>query len=186
MVPPLKKPRLDEPQLFYLGTSGLDALADGRIKHGESVLPFHSQILAAQSSVLRDMFCSLRTTKGSAAEAQMIEASMILIAAILLSCLLLAIITCSSPTWPACKPVALLQLETPFKDFTLEEVIWFLGFVYHVTEATAANFRSAAEHAIGVICLAHSLDVSGPLMSAADEYVRARLQVSRQRWSGCH
>ncbi|KAL4858001.1 hypothetical protein ACK3TF_001964 [Chlorella vulgaris] len=135
MVPPFKKPRLDEPQLFYLGTSGLDELADGRIKHGEVVLPFHSQVLATQSSVLRDLFRSLCTTKDPAIGAEMIE------------------------------------LETPFKDFALEEVIFFLRFVYHTIDATAANFELAAAHAPGVIRLAHSLDVSGLLMAAADEYV---------------
>jgi hypothetical protein len=78
MVPPFKKPRLDEPQLFYLGTSGLDELADGRIKHGEVVLPFHSQVLATQSSVLRDLFRSLRTTKDPAVGAEMIEVGVML------------------------------------------------------------------------------------------------------------
>ncbi|KAI3436692.1 hypothetical protein D9Q98_006107 [Chlorella vulgaris] len=139
MVPPFKKPRLDEPQLFYLGTSGLDELADGRIKHGEVVLPFHSQVLATQSSVLRDLFRSLRTTKDPAVGAEMIE------------------------------------LETPFKDFALEEVIFFLRFVYHTIDATAANFELAAAHAPGVIRLAHSLDVSGLLMAAADEYVGSEM-----------
>ncbi|KAL4858021.1 hypothetical protein ACK3TF_001975 [Chlorella vulgaris] len=135
MVPLLSELHIEEPQRFYLGTSGLDELADGRIKHGEVVLPFHSQIVAAQSSVLRDLFRSLRTAEDSAAQAGMIE------------------------------------LETPFKDFGLEEVLFFLRFVYHGTDATPANFKSAAAHAPGIIRLAHSLDVSGPLLAAADEFV---------------
>jgi hypothetical protein len=78
MVPAFTELNMEEPQQFYLGTSGLDELADGRIKHGEAVLPFHSQVLATQSSVFRDLFRSLRTTGESAAQAGMIEVGMLL------------------------------------------------------------------------------------------------------------
>lgn len=78
MVPLLSELHIEEPQRFYLGSSGLDELANGRIKLGEVVLPFHSQIVAAQSSVLRDLFRSLRTAEDSAAQAGMIEVGTLL------------------------------------------------------------------------------------------------------------
>ncbi|KAL4857924.1 hypothetical protein ACK3TF_001899 [Chlorella vulgaris] len=105
MMPPFTELCMEEPQLFHLGSSGLDELADGRIKHGKVVLPFHSQILAAQSSVLRDL------------------------------------------------------LKTPFKDFALAEVVYFLRLIYRTTDATAANLKCAAAYAPGIIRLAHSLDL---------------------------
>jgi hypothetical protein len=93
----------------------------------------------------------------------------------LLSCLLLAI-TCQH-TQLTCVQICrtLLQLETPFKDFTLEEVIFFLRFVYHTIDATAANFKLASAHAPGIIRLAHSLNVAGPLMAAADKFIGRKM-----------
>lgn len=69
----------------------------------------------------------------------------------------------------------LLQLETPFKDFTLEEVVYFLWFVYCTIDATAANFRLASAHAPGVIRLAHFLSVAGPLMAAANKFIGKKM-----------
>lgn len=77
-----------------------------------------------------------------------------------------------------CKSVCksgVLQLESPFHDFSLEEVLYFLRFVYQFTDANPTNLKAAAAHVPGIIRLAHSLDVSGPLMSAADEYVGSEM-----------
>ena len=60
---------LDEasPQGFYLPDSGLEELADCFAVVGGTRLPLHSQVLGAQSAVLRDLFRS-RKEGGVAAE----------------------------------------------------------------------------------------------------------------------
>jgi len=49
------------PAAFYLGETGMEDLADVAIKHGKLELPAHSQVLAMNSAVLRDLFRSLRS-----------------------------------------------------------------------------------------------------------------------------
>ncbi|KAL4458350.1 hypothetical protein ABPG75_013215 [Micractinium tetrahymenae] len=54
----------EDPAPFYLGDPGLAELADVTIKHSGLALPAHSQLLAVQSSVLRDLFRSLPAEPG--------------------------------------------------------------------------------------------------------------------------
>ena len=60
---------LDEasPQGFYLADAGLEELADCFAVVGGTRLPLHSQVLGAQSAVLRDLFRSRREA-GAVAE----------------------------------------------------------------------------------------------------------------------
>ncbi|KAL4458297.1 hypothetical protein ABPG75_013162 [Micractinium tetrahymenae] len=49
-----------DPASFYLGDPELAQLADVTIKHSGLELPAHAAVLALQSTVLKDLFCSLR------------------------------------------------------------------------------------------------------------------------------
>ncbi len=73
-----------------------------------------------------------------------------------------------------CKSVV-LQLESPFHDFSLEEVLYFLRFVYQFIDANPSNLKAAAAHVPGIIRLAHSLNVAGPLMAAADKFIGRKM-----------
>lgn len=62
------------PCVFYLPYPFLEALADCHALVGGVRLPLHSQILAAQSSVMRDLFLTQREG-GVAAQVRPIECS---------------------------------------------------------------------------------------------------------------
>lgn len=70
------------------------------------------------------------------------------------------------------------QLESPFSQHSLAEVVLTLRFLYHPGDATRASLKAAAAHVGGVVRLAHALDVRGPLLPAAEEYLAARVDGS--------
>ena len=49
---------------------------------------------------------------------------------------------------------------------------------YHSQDATTANLDAVAEHAEGIIRLAHALDMTGPLLPAAESFGGARMERS--------
>lgn len=82
------------------------------------------------------------------------------------------------PLRPPLLPATRVQLESPFSQFSLQEVVLALRLVYHPGDATRANLKAAAAHVGGIVRLAHALDVRGPLLPAAEEYLAARMDGS--------
>lgn len=75
-------------------------------------------------------------------------------------------------------PHAAAQLETPFSKHSLQSVVYLLRMLHHSADATPASLEVVAEHAAGIIRLAHALDVTGPLLPAAEAFLGGRMQRS--------
>ena len=69
-----------------------------------------------------------------------------------------------------------VQVESPFKQHTLQAVVFLLRFLHHPSDATSANLAAVEPHTAGIIQLAHSLDVVGPLHTAIDDFVASKLE----------
>ncbi|PSC67561.1 hypothetical protein C2E20_8768 [Micractinium conductrix] len=134
-----------DPAAWYLGNPELAAMADAHIRHPSGLLlPVHRVTLSQQSRVLRGLFSSL----GSAPSTPRAPS------------------TPSTPSTPGAEPsvpstpkaVEEVVLESPFKDFSLQEVAHLLRFLYNPEDCAPANLKAAEAQLPGVVRLAHALD----------------------------
>jgi hypothetical protein len=126
-----------DPAAFYLGDGSLADVADVAIVHRASGLrlPAHSHILAQQSRVMRDLFLSLRGQTSGRKRKADEEEG------------------------------AAMELESPFNDYSLQEVSFLLRLVYRPSDLTDRNLESVLEHLPGITRLANSLNAASQLAS---------------------
>lgn len=72
-------------------------------------------------------------------------------------------------------PAQTLELESPFSDYSLQEVVFCLRFLYSPADITPDNLAAVEQHALGAARLAHALNAPN-MLRALDAALVSRME----------